>query len=278
MIRVDFFHRDISLDATLNHTNVKVISFLRVHPSPIWRVGPHSHLDFELHFIASGQGSVDIDGESFWVKGGDLFITGPGVVHSQYTDPSDPMEEYCIECIINDKGISRELAKHKRVYQSGAVLEAVQTLARECGSKAPFQDMRLHSLIFLLLAQIYSLVCDDGLQTQQRCVKNSHLERIVGFIDANYTKRLTLNDATRALYLCDRQINRIMRQELGKSFHEYLMQLRLDKARQLLEKGELTIDQVAQESGYSSKYYMYQAFSRNGLDTPASYMAQSENN
>ena len=266
----------MELNATLDSLNVRVISFLRVYPSSDWKVGAHSHSDFELHFITSGRGDVKIDGRSYRVEGNDLFITGPGVMHSQYTDPIDPMEEYCIECIINDEQMASELTRHKRVYKSDEITDIVLKLARECEDRSAYQDIKRHSLIFLLISKIYSLVCgDDNVKKQSKSIQSSHLERIVGFVDANYTKKLTLLDASKALYLCDRQINRIMKQELGKSFHEYVMDMRMQHAKRLLSEGVLSIEQVALASGYSSKFYMYQAFSRKGMAPPARHKEAS---
>ena len=279
MIQVDNYLRDTSVSATLDGLYVKVISFLRVYPYPQWQLGPHSHSDFELHFITAGRGQISMEGNEFTVRKGDFYITGPRITHWQITDPSDPMEEYCIECEMQDSVFSLELARlHSCAYRSDAVFEVLFKLADEACGRSPSRSLSLQSLILLLISKIYAVISQALPQKSPKQLKNPHYERIIGFIKANYTRELTLADTSNVLFICERQINRIMKKECGKSFHEYLMQLRLDKAIQLLGQGELSIEQVAQESGYSSKIYMYQAFSRNGLDTPASYKMDKTKN
>lgn len=58
----------------------------------------HSHTEgsFEIHYIPRGKGEVYLDGRCFALQAGSLYVTGPGIMHEQFTDPEDPMAEYCI--------------------------------------------------------------------------------------------------------------------------------------------------------------------------------------
>ena len=54
-----------------------------------------------------------------------------------------------------------------------------------------------------------------------------------------------------------------------QTFHEYLLQYRISTAKQLLEDSELSIEEIAYESGFSSHFYMYQVFKHAGILPPA---------
>lgn len=56
----------------------------------------HRNSTYELHLVSGGKGSLILNKDSFPLKKGILYMTGPGVAHEQRTDTASPMEEYCI--------------------------------------------------------------------------------------------------------------------------------------------------------------------------------------
>ena len=58
----------------------------------------HSHGSgsFEIHYISSGYGEVQISGQIYAVSPGTLYITGPHIAHAQKPNAADPMCEYCV--------------------------------------------------------------------------------------------------------------------------------------------------------------------------------------
>mgnify|MGYP000201812307 CR=1 FL=1 len=55
-------------------------------------------------------------------------------------------------------------------------------------------------------------------------------------------------------------ISRIMKQELGISFKDFLTRLRISQAVRLMEDRELSINQIAEKVGYSNQHYFSAAF------------------
>ena len=55
-------------------------------------------------------------------------------------------------------------------------------------------------------------------------------------------------------------ISRIMKQELGISFKDFLTRLRISQAMRLMEDRELSINQIAEKVGYSNQHYFSAAF------------------
>lgn len=54
--------------------------------------------------------------------------------------------------------------------------------------------------------------------------------------------------------------SRIMKQELGISFKDFLTRLRISQAVRLMEDRELLINQIAEKVGYSNQHYFSAAF------------------
>lgn len=56
----------------------------------------HGNNSYELHYIPNGLGQAVIDGSSYELTPGTLYMTGPHVEHEQIPSPMDPMTEYSI--------------------------------------------------------------------------------------------------------------------------------------------------------------------------------------
>ena len=78
------------------------------------------------------------------------------------------------------------------------------------------------------------------------------LKRIQAFIADNLSQPLTLADLAAEAALSDYHFARMFRQTTGQSPHQYVMQQRMDKARQLLRKTQLSLTDIAYDCGFSS--------------------------
>lgn len=91
-------------------------------------------------------------------------------------------------------------------------------------------------------------------------------------IDAHYaSETLSLQDVAAALGISPAYLSRLMRQELGASFIDYLIQVRIGKAAALLRDPLAKVCDVAKMVGYSSQHYFSTAFKKKTGVSPAEY-------
>jgi two-component system, response regulator YesN len=83
------------------------------------------------------------------------------------------------------------------------------------------------------------------------------------YIDTNYNREdLTLQNAADEFKISPAYLSRLLRQELGSSFIDYLTQVRIKKAIKLLEDPFIKIYEVAEKVGYNSQHYFCTAFKK----------------
>lgn len=281
----------LNLNILFGNLEVRVISIVDVAPDGNWRVVNHCHSDYEFHIIPRGRGQIKIENQEFAVKGGEFYITGPGVMHEQRSDHDDPMEEYCLECEISaaddppapfasSPGEARLLRDTlSRPYcrafaDTAGISRLFETIYREAQEQAPGYYLKLQTLTVEILLEMFRTVASSqnmkcSYEVPQQSVSAFRIDRLIRFMETNYKMDISLDDASAVLFLSPRQINRLMNREFGQTFHRYLLRYRLSVAVKLLEKSSLPIEAVACESGFSSHYYMYQVFRHFGMDTPA---------
>ena len=275
----------------IGHLRIRLISIEKVFPNPNWHCPKHSHVYYEFHVIADGKGTIVIDCETFNVQKGTLLITGPGVKHTQTSDPANPIFEYCIKCNLQvvDEMFASDL------LQKQEALSVVQTLASTY--KYPFLDIyNIKSMIDLLYKEVetkssgyilafqnklieiilsfYRTVRCSAAHLDQGALKiykshEEHVKQIVDFIQNNYSKEITVHDLEQQVILSEKQINRIMKKEFGQTFHSYLQNMRVQKVVELSKSTKLTVEQIAAQCGFSSARNLYQALKKHNCQTPS---------
>jgi AraC family transcriptional regulator len=86
----------------------------------------------------------------------------------------------------------------------------------------------------------------------------------VRFIQENYSRDVSLNDIAEAVHLSPFHVARLFKQALGVSPHQYLIQVRVNSARSLLEagSGERSLAEVASAVGFADQSHLTRHFKR----------------
>ncbi len=83
-------------------------------------------------------------------------------------------------------------------------------------------------------------------------VQNSKVLSIIEFMEANLSEPMSLVAIARHVGLSRRQIERLFRQEMGRSPARYYLEIRLDRARHLLLQSTMPVVEVAVACGFVS--------------------------
>ncbi len=82
---------------------------------------------------------------------------------------------------------------------------------------------------------------------------------------------LMLQDVAKEVGMSNSRFSTVFSQQTGQTFTEYLISLRLGKAKELLRTTGMKNAQVAQEAGYNDSHYFSYIFKKNTGMTPSEY-------
>jgi two-component system, response regulator YesN len=111
----------------------------------------------------------------------------------------------------------------------------------------------------------------------QSAFEAKNLERVkliargLEFIRRHYQENISLEDVSRAVGRSPSFIKKILREELGLSFTEYLTRIRMEASERYLRNPALSLAEVAQMVGYSDQSYFGKIFKGQYGMTPAQY-------
>ncbi len=121
-----------------------------------------------------------------------------------------------------------------------------------------------------LLALSLALAADIE---QKRCSNNQALKRsILAYIEAHYGEpEIYARVIAEACGISEKYLYRVVREHTGKSLADYIENLRIEKAMELIKTTQLPMAQVAQACGYHSPNNFYKVFKKYYDLTPGVY-------
>ncbi len=99
-------------------------------------------------------------------------------------------------------------------------------------------------------------------QKNRRATNFRVIERVKDIVATNYNNELTLEQVAEMVCLNSDYLSRIFKQIEGINFKEYFINARIEKAKQLLEQGSLSIKEISYHVGYSNPNYFSRAFKK----------------
>lgn len=104
--------------------------------------------------------------------------------------------------------------------------------------------------------------------------KNGAMEKAVEYIRKNYGKNISREDVAKAVFFSPAYFARNFKQYTGKSCNEYLLEVRMEKAKEMLNENKYRIYEIAQLVGYENTKYFYRIFKLYTGYTPKDYVQQ----
>ena len=98
------------------------------------------------------------------------------------------------------------------------------------------------------------------LPTYQGGLPQHQLRRVLDYIDAHLDHEIKLADLAQLLDMSQFHFSRLFKQSLGVSPHQYLVQQRIEKAKQLLKQTDQLIVDIALECGFNSHSHLSKQF------------------
>lgn len=98
---------------------------------------------------------------------------------------------------------------------------------------------------------------------------------VIAFIAEHYTDPLSLDDLAAMAGMSRRPFARMFREVAGLALRDYLRNLRVERARQLLLGSTLSLTEIAQESGFYDLPHFDKAFRRRFRLSPSDYRRHS---
>lgn len=234
---------------------------------PQWHWAPPALVDFDLWFVAAGRGELRLEGQRFELRSGVCFVLRPGARPLATHDAQNPLVVFA--CHFWPEQENRD----EIVWPDGlAVRDMAFFLA--CANRTAKLWRRgdefgqLHAR--LGVESLLNLLWDEAWQSAPS-VLDLAFEELVEEIRREPGRKWTLDLMAKRLHLSRAQVVRRFHGALGVSPIQFVIETRLERARELLRETNLTLEQIAMALGYSNAPFFARQFKQFCGQTPGEW-------
>lgn len=96
-------------------------------------------------------------------------------------------------------------------------------------------------------------------------------QKAIAYIRRHYDKDFSLADAAREAGVSPSYLSRLFKEECGMGFTEYLNRFRVERAKRLIEEGEMKLKEIVHNVGFNQYNYFFKVFKEMTGMTPHEY-------
>mgnify|MGYP000902033131 CR=1 FL=1 len=188
----------------------------------------------------------------------------------------------CIDGVFG-KIIERK-ASYKSIYMICAeLINIVNRVARECAvdvkmiysdGDVPYNEIKKYETIMEVknwILGVYEKLISLLEKLKINPDYNEPTRRAMEFIQKNFAKNISLNDAAEYAGVNSSYLSRVFKEDCGKGFIEYLNLVRVEHAKRLIENGDAKLKEIVKEVGFNSYTYFFKVFKDISGMTPLEY-------
>ncbi|MFY0762321.1 AraC family transcriptional regulator [Metabacillus dongyingensis] len=260
----------------------------------------HSHEFIELVYVVKGEANHVFEGKSYTIRENDVFIINPGEVHTFSLDRGGEFE--IINCLFLPSLIQDSWLKAMGVSQSMdyffihpfldsnerfhhllnlnddhflRIRSLLESMISEFeGANSCFSTLIRIQLVelLILLSRIYNerkrIPCHvSSVEKESKLL----VQRICGYIERHYDQKISIPTICHLFCISPRHLNRLFKQELGKTVIEMAHKIRIEKAKKILIESNEKVLNVAMRVGYDDPAFFSRLFRRVVGCSPGKY-------
>lgn len=251
-----------------------------------FQIPVHWHDELEIIYVKSGFLTVNISGENYIGKPGDAFVVSPGNLHfmGSQTGTVDyftflfPLKYIAFRSddMLDDKLIEPLNSGHLMISPEikDTVKEQCEQLARVYAAEIDKSESKITSQIrkkIILLQFIHELWKKGFIVENDTTGRNTVEKEMVSYIQQNYTGKILLREFGEQFHLSEKYISRYFKDHFHITLSQYVTYLRLEHAKQMLQETDISVTEVAMQSGYQNISYFIRSFKKTYGVSPLKY-------
>jgi AraC-like DNA-binding protein len=282
-LKENISHGDLLFNLAVHLTEHKIATDIMLYS--------HWHEELEILYIVKGSMLLQVDLQSLTVNKGDIIIIPPNLIHGASRCNNSPCEFYAIvfhpsliSSVFNDAiqqnyldpffiktnkkfhYIDSKAEEHvKTLYYITSIIEAFNLKA--FGFELLIKTYILQ--MFYTIIQFHSL--ENNEVKNEDIITTLRIKKILAFLEDNYHHPFSLSDWAENISLSKEQFCRIFKKHFNNTPIEYLINYRISKAVNLLIHSNLSITDIAFETGFESSNYFTIVFKNKMNSTPREY-------
>lgn len=272
----------------------------------------HFHGEYEIIYVEKGEGDCLVGDSIIPYSEGDLILFGSELPHSMQSPPDNsaesgngtelgngPESDSRDDTLPRVKGVNIQFEKdfmHYSISQYSQFIPIRNLLEDACrGIKfsVPHSGKIIRLLkripaakgaeqIILLLSLLQMMATADNRKymttshytPSPSIMRNERMEKVIAYLNKHYTEPVGLDEIASYTAMNPTAFCRYFKENTGKTFKEYILDMRIGYACKLLSSSVMNISQISATCGFESSVHFNRIFKRVTGMTPTVYREQ----
>lgn len=250
----------------------------------------HYHPEIEINFISKGKGNRRVIGDHIGeIDDLELVLVGPYLPHcwDNYKGKSKKIHEITIQ--FNQDFFDQSLMKRRIMRPIEQLIRnSIRGIlfSRETAENLKDRFLNLSKLkgfeVFIeMLSILYELAIAENTTVlssysieYETFADNDNMKLVHDYVHKNYDKKITLDEVASYVSMSNVTFNRFIKKRSGKTFINYLNEIRVGYAARWLIERDMTISEIAFESGFNNIANFNKIFKSIKKCTPSDFKAR----
>ncbi len=234
------------------------------------RFGPTERAHFWMIYLKNGSGSFTVNGRTYRLAKGDMFVAYPYRSIRYGADPGEIWSIYWLA--LDEEGITPFLdmmgvTEERPIVHTGAPLAAERTfeVLFDIFSESSLSDNLMCTSLMLRLFSHFTSISTVAPYARD------HIDEAMFFLSNHISEPITVGDCARTIGLAPAYLSRLFHSRVGMSPNTWLNTYRLQRAAVMLKESNLTVSEISHAVGIRDPLYFSRCFSRKFGCSPKKY-------
>ena len=261
----------------IRNSDLKVYQYGREKCRSEHSYGPANRDHYLLHFVTKGKGTFYCENKRYELSEGQGFLIVPGIVTSYIADKDEPWTYSWIgfngenvEYYFNQSGLDANspVFRYENSKAFSRIFSEIKHIDRNTVAGQVKMIGNLHILLSLVMESATPLSYQGKVFFSS---KENYIKNAVTYIQTNYSRKISVSEIAAYLGLNRSYFGVIFKELMKMSPQDYIIYMRMDKAKKLLSDKSMNIGDVSRSVGYEDPLTFSKLFKKNVGVSPNAY-------
>lgn len=235
----------------------------------------HFHQNIEMVYVLEGSVELSLNKEVWNLNKGDIFLINANKRHKIISKEEMLLCKIYIDYFLVSEVLQKDyiifecntLIKNDKEYDKlKFIINKMLMEGISKNYKSSFLQKSLqYTLLECLSKEFLIQTADQWSESEEK------ISQVLEYINFNYNRTISLNEVATKLYMSDSSFSRFFKKSIGVNFVEYINNVRLSHAVELLLYSEKSITLIAMDCGFSNPSAFNKIFKEYYNMSPTAY-------
>ena len=228
---------------------------------------PHWHEDIEILYVTEGSAKITLEQQEYSLEKGSMIIVNSNELHSGYCESTPYV---CKVLSFKPQNLITYTASQNVIFKPLVIKDEqigifMELIFKECEEQQfAYKDnckaLLTQFLIYLSRNYMSDMLSDKTNEKRKRNLVR--LNQVLCYIDEHSAEHISNKELADMMYLSEDRFGHLFRKNVGVPPQQYINEMRLQKAKELIQSNEYTITEIARMVGFQDYNHFGRQFLR----------------